>query len=135
MEVFIALCVIAAIGCIFLAIMGASKQSEAKKNPPVKIAPEDSFVYQAKLEREREIAAGNIKQTYEPVIPTLKDDEPIRCAKCGSAQITSDTKGFSVGKAAAGGILLGPVGLIGGAIGAKKIKLTCLKCGHSWKIN
>lgn len=37
--------------------------------------------------------------------------------------------GFSVGKAAAGAILLGPIGLVGGALGKKKVFYACGKCG------
>lgn len=36
---------------------------------------------------------------------------------------------FSVGKAAAGAILLGPIGLVGGALGKKKECYYCGKCG------
>jgi tellurium resistance protein TerD len=32
-----------------------------------------------------------------------------------------------------GGFLLGPVGLLGGLIGSKKIMITCLKCGYKWQ--
>lgn len=60
-------------------------------------------------------------------------DNEIRCANCGSKQITVNDKGFGVRKAAAGALLLGPVGLLGGMIGSKKPMLTCLKCGHRWK--
>lgn len=49
---------------------------------------------------------------------------PDRCPMCGekSQWKLGDTtkKGFSVGKAAAGTVLLGPVGLVGGALGKKK---------------
>ncbi len=62
----------------------------------------------------------------------MAEDE-IRCPKCNSTQITAGKKGFGLGKAAAGGILLGPIGLLGGLIGSKKVKITCLKCGHTWK--
>lgn len=58
--------------------------------------------------------------------------QEITCPKCGSNQITSTTKGFGLGKAALGGLMLGPVGLLGGVIGSKKVKLVCLNCGHSW---
>ena len=40
-------------------------------------------------------------------------------------------KGFSVGKAAFGGVLLGPLGLLGGALGKKKSTYYCGKCGFS----
>lgn len=38
-------------------------------------------------------------------------------------------KGFSVGKAAVGGILFGPMGLIGGALGKKHDAYCCKECG------
>lgn len=61
------------------------------------------------------------------------EEEPIRCPRCGSTQLTANKKGFGLGKAAAGGLLLGPVGLLGGFLGSSKIKITCLKCGYTWK--
>lgn len=36
-----------------------------------------------------------------------------------------------MGKAAAGAILLGPVGLVGGALGKKKQSYYCGKCGFN----
>lgn len=57
----------------------------------------------------------------------------IRCPKCGSEQIHAGNKGFSAGKAVAGTLLAGPiVGGIAGASGSGKVKLTCLKCGHTF---
>jgi len=64
---------------------------------------------------------------------SLGSDEPIRCPLCGSAQISSDRKGFGVGKALVGGVVAGPVGLLAGNIGGSKVKITCLKCGHRWE--
>jgi tellurium resistance protein TerD len=63
------------------------------------------------------------------------DDSPehVRCPKCRSTQVTANTQGFGLGKAAVGGILLGPVGLLGGLIGSNTITITCLQCGHRWK--
>lgn len=56
----------------------------------------------------------------------------IKCPKCGSTQITANKKGFSGGKAVAGAILTGGIGLLGGFLGSSKVKITCLNCGHSW---
>ena len=51
---------------------------------------------------------------------------PDRCPVCGSSKwifVDKQRKGFSVGKAAIGGFLLGPVGLLGGALGASRLTL------------
>lgn len=44
---------------------------------------------------------------------------PDKCPMCGEKEkwklVDSTNKGFSVGKAAVGAVLLGPIGLVGGA--------------------
>ncbi len=58
---------------------------------------------------------------------------PDKCPMCGEREkwikVDENKKGFSVGKAAAGGLLLGPIGLLGGALGKKKKCYACGKCG------
>ena len=58
---------------------------------------------------------------------------PIKCPMCGERGlwkiVDQQKKGFSVGKAAVGGILLGPIGLLGGALWKKKVFYCCGKCG------
>lgn len=63
-------------------------------------------------------------------------NEPIRCPKCHSTQIHVDKRGFSVGKAIAGGLLTGNVlvAAAAGGVGKDKIELTCLKCGKKFSI-
>ncbi len=56
-----------------------------------------------------------------------------KCPKCGSTNIHADKKGFSVKKSLVGGFLFGKVGLLGGAVGSNKIRLTCLDCGYEFK--
>ncbi len=59
---------------------------------------------------------------------------PNKCPACGSydwKKVGKDKKGFSVGKAAVGGVLLGPIGLLGGALGKEKVTYYCCKCGFS----
>lgn len=50
-----------------------------------------------------------------------KNLAPSKCPACGESAgwscVGESKKGFSVGKAAAGAILLGPIGLAGGALG------------------
>jgi predicted RNA-binding Zn-ribbon protein involved in translation (DUF1610 family) len=57
----------------------------------------------------------------------------VNCPKCGSDQLTGGKAGFGLGKAAAGGVLLGPVGLLGGMVGSGKVQVGCMNCGHRWK--
>lgn len=60
---------------------------------------------------------------------------PSKCPMCDSSfewvEIDQDRKGFSVGKAAVGGVLLGPIGLAAGVLGKKKVLYKCRKCGFS----
>ena len=58
---------------------------------------------------------------------------PSSCPMCYDMlrwkKVDVSKKGFSVGKAAVGAVLLGPVGLVGGALGKKKATYYCGKCG------
>ena len=58
------------------------------------------------------------------------EDAPIRCPKCRSTQVTANKEGFGLVTAAAGGLLLGPAGLLAGLIGGNELRITCLRCGH-----
>lgn len=75
----------------------------------------------------------NVVNTIDIVEPAKHEEEPVRCPRCQSTQLTANQKGYGLGKGVAGGLLLGPVGLLGGFIGSKKVVITCLKCGHQWK--
>lgn len=61
-------------------------------------------------------------------------EQEIKCPRCNSTQLTANKKGFGAGKALTGAILTGGIGLLAGFIGSSKVKITCLKCGHSWKV-
>jgi hypothetical protein len=73
---------------------------------------------------EARIKADN---TYTPPVSNTPS-----CPRCGSTSISANKEGFSVGKAVAGGVVAGGVGLLGGFIGSKKVRVTCLNCGNSW---
>lgn len=56
------------------------------------------------------------------------------CPSCRMGFLTAvgeRTGGFSGGKAAAGAILLGPIGLAAGALGKKKTTYRCSRCGYT----
>lgn len=61
--------------------------------------------------------------------------EHLMCPRCGSTNIRTGEKGFGLGKAAIGGLILGPIGLLGGFLGKNQLKLTCLSCGRAWSPN
>ncbi|WNX84363.1 hypothetical protein RWV98_17580 [Agathobaculum sp. NTUH-O15-33] len=56
------------------------------------------------------------------------------CPKCGSTSLSANKKGFGIGKAVIGAAAAGPLGLTAGNLGAKKVWVTCLNCGHRWKV-
>lgn len=56
------------------------------------------------------------------------------CPKCGMGYLRAVGErkgGFSGGKAVAGAVLLGPVGLAAGALGKKKTTYMCNRCGYT----
>lgn len=57
----------------------------------------------------------------------------VGCPKCSSTQITANKKGFSGGKAVAGAVLTGGIGLLAGFHGKDKVIITCLSCGNNFK--
>lgn len=59
-------------------------------------------------------------------------DNVPKCPRCGSTSISANKKGFGIGKAVVGAAIAGPLGLMAGNIGAKKVRVTCLNCGHQW---
>lgn len=63
-----------------------------------------------------------------------QQDDKLYCPKCGSSQLVANKKGFGAGKALAGAVITGGVGLLAGFIGSGKVKITCLKCGSKWKL-
>lgn len=60
------------------------------------------------------------------------EEDKLYCPNCGSSQLVANKKGFGAGKAVAGALLTGGVGLLAGFIGSGKVKVTCLKCGCKW---
>lgn len=68
----------------------------------------------------------------------MSGNKNIKCIRCKSTNVeymTNDRKGFSVGKAAAGGLLTGGVGTLAGFAGKKGKKNIwhCKDCGKQFK--
>ena len=122
------------------------------------VAGNDYGVFKAAAIKSRIEAAA--KQTSPTPAPPQEADKPQKpltkhqrikenkknavacCPKCGSTSLSANKKGFGVVKgglgAAAAGALTGGIGAIvglgAGNIGAKKVWVTCLNCGHRWKM-
>ena len=60
------------------------------------------------------------------------DNATLLCPKCGSPHVAIGNQGYGLGKAAAGFVVGGPVGLLGGLLGSKKVVVGCASCGHRW---
>lgn len=60
------------------------------------------------------------------------DQGGMSCPRCHSTQVTAGKKGFGIGKALVGGVLLGPVGILAGFIGSKNMEFACLSCKERW---
>ncbi|MDP4159921.1 MAG: TerD family protein [Bacillota bacterium] len=60
------------------------------------------------------------------------DHGGMACPRCHSNQVTAGKKGFGLGKALVGGVLLGPVGILAGFIGSKNMEFACLSCKERW---
>jgi len=71
--------------------------------------------------------------TSGPAAPAASPSGKVVCPRCGSDQIQAFKKGFGWGKAVLGDLLLGPVGLVGGALGMNNVELVCLNCGKRWR--
>ena len=70
--------------------------------------------------------------------PITKQDDALAksnicCPKCKSNELHAEQKGFSGGKAVAGAVLVGGIGLLAGTIGSKDVEITCLTCGNKFK--
>ncbi|MCW3789477.1 zinc-ribbon domain-containing protein [Plebeiibacterium sediminum] len=71
-------------------------------------------------------------KTNESESKTTPNEKLLKCPKCKSTRLTDNKKGFSAGKAVAGAVLAGGVGILAGAIGSNKVQITCLNCGHKF---
>lgn len=60
-------------------------------------------------------------------------DNMMKCPRCGSTSLSGNKKGYGIGKAVIGAKIFGPLGLIAGNIGSRKIIITCMNCGHKFK--
>ena len=95
----------------------------------------DDFNKSVEEQKQKNLSAENKEALLQHRRIELDEQGVIYCPKCLSTSVQPFKKGFGLGKAVVGGVLLGGVGLLGGAIGKDKIEMHCLKCGNKYKSN
>lgn len=96
------------------------------------IKPLDFFearAAKADLDRPKEIEKLELEQLRQEAKDSKK---AARCPRCKSTSLSAHKKGFGIGKAVVGTAIAGPLGLVAGNLGSKKIRVTCMKCGKQF---
>lgn len=84
--------------------------------------------------RAREAQKASDKQAEKDRLAQYDKEGIPYCPKCHSISLSANKKGFGGGKALVGAVVAGPLGLLAGTIGKNNIEVTCLKCGHKFKV-
>ena len=74
------------------------------------------------------------QQRMQLEIQMKEYENQMKCPSCGSTSLSGNKKGYSIIKGAIGAAIFGIWGLPAGNIGAKKIKVTCIKCGYEFEV-
>jgi len=100
---------------------------EQKQSPSS--SPSENSSYQSNIVSCR--ACQHTVSRTAPSCPNCGELYPgliSKCPNCNSRNIRITPKGFSLGKAAAGAAMAGPVGVAGGLHGRKDLELRCSSC-------
>ena len=82
---------------------------------------------------DKAISCPNCGMPINQPTPRPQEEEYLCCPKCNSRELHAEHKGFSSGKALAGALITGGIGLLAGTIGSRDTQITCLKCGNKFK--
>lgn len=94
--------------------------------------PKKGFWQSVKEEaRAQNLREMEKKQEDKARVEKMDSEGVAYCPKCHSTSLSAHKKGFGIGKALLGAAI-DPIGLVAGNIGAKKVRVTCLKCGHQF---
>lgn len=100
-----------------------------KKDAPVWEKKVDTKLGMFQKEKDKK----DKKTAEKDRIKQMKEEKIPFCPKCHSTSLTAQKKGFGIGKAVIGRALVGNIGLMAGNIGANKVIVTCLNCGHQFE--
>ena len=90
----------------------------------------DLAYYKANLQIQEQALRMQQQQLFEQ---QKQFDSMAKCPRCGSTSLSGNKKGYGIGKGIVGAAVFGPLGLVAGNLGAKKVNVTCMKCGKKFK--
>lgn len=103
----------------------------ALSNLAVQVVQNEEKTNQRNLQLQMQAAQLNMQQE-QLRLQQEQMGAMARCPRCGSTSLSGNKKGFGIGKAVVGAWALGPIGLVAGNMGAKKVRITCMKCGKKY---
>lgn len=102
------------------------------------ISDVDFAYYRASLHLKQQELEEVRKQTElqrkQLQLERQQHSELMKCPRCGSTSLSGNKKGYGIGKGVIGAAVFGPIGLIAGNIGSKKVIVTCMNCGYKYKV-
>lgn len=111
----------------------------AEKNENSKMTKEDMDLayYKASLQIQQQellIREQELEEARRQTVQQQKQyDDMMKCPRCGSTSLSGNKKGYGIGKGVIGAAMFGPLGLMAGNIGSKKVIVTCMKCGYKFR--
>lgn len=103
----------------------------------LKMQQQSLHIQQQQIEAERQALEEQRRQTELQAAQLVLQDRHYKsmakCPRCGSTSLSGNKKGYGIGKGIVGAFIAGPLGLVAGNIGARKVYVTCMNCGHRFK--
>lgn len=115
-----------------ISVPAVCTKSPESQDPVVASYRLSDEIEDAKVTAQEPKTGGVQRTTAQRNASSQAQPPQLKCPKCGSTQIMGTTKGFGGFKAVGGALLAGPVGLLAGLHGSKKMMVGCLSCGHTW---
>ena len=111
-----------------------SYSNNSYSSPPVPVYTQSPVVHNSYVQNQgyNPQIINNNRQVNNSQLPYENQQSGVTCPYCHSTRVTAGKKGFGVGKALVGSLLLGPVGLLGGFIGSKNVEFLCISCNRRW---
>ena len=100
------------------------------KQQALNLREEELKIRKEELKEAKKISDQQKKQLR---LQRLQYYSEAKCPRCGSTSLSGNKKGYGIGKGLIGASVVGPIGLVAGNIGSKKVIVTCMNCGYKYK--